>query len=1684
MTITEKIETLKKGLEGNAVTGEARKALQKALEKALQQQREQAAPVEVKPVAAKKPSMRGGSSAAPFSLSNWPLVKKMMPIHQQKVVKGYGEEREPILDDVEKMLSKIPSLRNNKEQIVYAHYFYGQSDWFILEYDKEEDLFFGFTILNGDSINAELGYSSIEELQSSPRIELDFYWEVKPLSQAKAEADPEMWGNKGDAPKDNDITKDDDEDEIEPIVTPVAIEASYVDQLIAAVKVSDPRVSAYSENGKKIEGSFRGETSETYRFDVDSSSFDSNDAGKPVLDAFREALKKVGKPNDNEIEPIVKLVTMEPSYVDQLMAEVKVIYPLISGYSTDNGKKIAGEIFYQTQRISYVYNVDSDSFDSDAIPDRIRDAFSIAVKKIGNKSQPVGSEDSYVDKLIDAVMESDPRVSGYSKDGKNIKGFYSPGNDNSYPYLYNIELNDYDEKYVSAEVRAAFREALKKVGNKSQLAPASREASYVDQLIYKVTKIEPNLSAVPTNKGKSIIGTLLLDDKGYSYDYDVNSNSFDSNDVHRRIRDAFSVAIYVDKLIAAVKESDPRISAYSEDSKKIKGFHQGQTKEPFVFDIYSSSFGSNDGGKPVLDAFREALRKVGKNPFNNTAIAEKEQETVTPTILPSDCAVTRNAKQNGVEIRFPKQPAPDKIETLKRKGFRWSSFNKVWYAKYNEALYKWAIEFCNETAQTDNPADMTTVASPTERLITLAVLTKGGKVPQNLLKSEIEAGKLEVARFRRFDGMTDSNEYFKKEDYDWGNASMNLDYYDIKRLKEGNVNTHWTDSISLNDDGQIRLGDLTFRYKSNIKNADYNPKQEIENINSVKQIEREAAQESAKQVVDLSKDKFWIPWNRRAQRGSFSIENPLEPKDYIGKGKIDVVLEIDGYKLVGTAEAKNVVTGKMVSIFGGEAPKELRDDLFDFTAESGTVTPGFIGRFSKFKLKEIGDKTDFPNWKFRASPASLWEEMIYFSKDAVSERAKMNEKGKTERGKKIHLGKMEVALAGLFAGKKMFLSYEENNPRLLQKVTGQSNEEYDKMLDYWRSDWGIKKPVSEAEGNNTEKTNTLQQVVDASPNIMFVKPIAIKEESVVDLKSNKQKRQFLAPKYKLGSKFIYNKKDGTQSILTIFDIIEAYEKGPINDNGDYVASYRYRYENESINKAKDAIPSYEGYMDNLLNKEGYILVEPSMDMILGKKRNINLPNGEKHQGQYAIVELDRILASHNEETFADTPGYPRNSAGNNLNDRNYATDRAAQQLVEDYAQNLNPELLISTNSTPEGTPIINKDGIVVSGNNRTMSLKLAAKKYPKKYNLYKEELKEQLSDFGIDENNALFISVGDDEEGKKFLANHYPGKSGIKNPVLVRIDYDFGELTTTNMAKYNASSMKAKAPVDKAAELATTLREQILCETNIPQIIAEFDTLSDFYASTSAVRRMISAMQQCSVLNEQDMPAYVENGFFTNDGKTLLETILAALILEPDTLRIANRDGVKSLRQCVVNALAVLIANKNLPVESSLIKHINEAIRYQGDIVSSGLSWENFVNQIPIFDNQKVSCNAVYINRLMNQGQKVFRSAIQAYNNSQSNAGESALFQSEVVTPEESFKGYIISRIPAEDTKRIEMYCGESKGIKEVTDIPVLPAPASVQVVSKTVLKTRLKIIEKMLEIAPSNTVLKTRLKIVTKMLA
>lgn len=113
-------------------------------------------------------------------------AKQFLPSAQYSLIKSNAE-----LNDVRIRLNELvancPKTYETEEislndKIAQLHYFTGGSDWYIIEKDKgdpvnndfDQSQAFGYTILNGDDINAEFGWINIEEVKKYA--ELDLYW--------------------------------------------------------------------------------------------------------------------------------------------------------------------------------------------------------------------------------------------------------------------------------------------------------------------------------------------------------------------------------------------------------------------------------------------------------------------------------------------------------------------------------------------------------------------------------------------------------------------------------------------------------------------------------------------------------------------------------------------------------------------------------------------------------------------------------------------------------------------------------------------------------------------------------------------------------------------------------------------------------------------------------------------------------------------------------------------------------------------------------------------------------------------------------------------------------------------------------------------------------------------------------------------------------------------------------------------------------------------------------------------------------------------------------------------------------------------------------------------------------------------------------------------------------------------
>ena len=408
-------------------------------------------------------------------------------------------------------------------------------------------------------------------------------------------------------------------------------------------------------------------------------------------------------------------------------------------------------------------------------------------------------------------------------------------------------------------------------------------------------------------------------------------------------------------------------------------------------------------------------------------------------------------------------------------------------------------------------------------------------------------------------------------------------------------------------------------------------------------------------------------------------------------------------------------------------------------------------------------------------------------------------------------------------------------------------------------------------------------------------------------------------------------------------------------------------------------------------------------IVKGKKTRINLANGEVHEAQFALVELTEIKASHNEETFVSTVGYPTNSQGRNVNDRNYEKDKNAQASVLTIAQQLNPDLLISTAKDINGTPIISSEGVVVSGNGRTMALKLAQKKFQNKYEIYLQELCKEIDDFGFEHCETIGNIFKVESEGKEVM---------FQQAVLVRIDFEIKAYTTELLSKFNMDDKKGKKESDRKIERSAILKENLRCASSLQNTFGNFENFSDFYSNREAVKNAYDALLGCQFFTANQIPDYFDSEKiqFTEQGKRLLEGSLLALVMDIRSLDALDAEGMKTISNTILYSLLPLVENRDLG-ETTLLPEVNDAVYFEQMLKSSKQSVGDFMRQINAFDDYKPTERVLAIHATLLQGQRAFKQSIIRYNNGIENNKGSQMFASETLTPNEVFEKTILEGV-------------------------------------------------------------------------
>ena len=325
---------------------------------------------------------------------------------------------------------------------------------------------------------------------------------------------------------------------------------------------------------------------------------------------------------------------------------------------------------------------------------------------------------------------------------------------------------------------------------------------------------------------------------------------------------------------------------------------------------------------------------------------------------------------------------------------------------------------------------------------------------------------------------------------------------------------------------------------------------------------------------------------------------------------------------------------------------------------------------------------------------------------------------------------------------------------------------------------------------------------------------------------------------------------------------------------------------------------------------------------------ITLPDGSALPGHYVMTEAGAASASHNiHNAFEPTEGFPIDKHGQSVNDRDYKRDQDAQRMVQSMAD--------AYDSRAMQTPVIvSKDGVVLSGNNRTMSGDMAATQ-------------------GTD--GAYLDYLG--KYGVKY--GFTPEQvTTMKHPRVVFVPDEDLPYDANTFSRFNAQEMKSQSKPEAAIKLGKIVDDAVF--NRIVADLNKYDRLSDFYADQEAAARTLGELVAAGAINDKQLPELRTGTALSAAGKELIENTLIgkAFQAEPDAVRMII--SMPTLRQGVILGLNEIANNRTLAEKgydlgkelSAAVDLVFRAKTSQPEIYKEGMPVSPYGRMQGLFDDE------------------------------------------------------------------------------------------------------------------------------------
>ena len=330
----------------------------------------------------------------------------------------------------------------------------------------------------------------------------------------------------------------------------------------------------------------------------------------------------------------------------------------------------------------------------------------------------------------------------------------------------------------------------------------------------------------------------------------------------------------------------------------------------------------------------------------------------------------------------------------------------------------------------------------------------------------------------------------------------------------------------------------------------------------------------------------------------------------------------------------------------------------------------------------------------------------------------------------------------------------------------------------------------------------------------------------------------------------------------------------------------------------------------------------------GNPNAITLADGSTIRGHYVLTEAGAATASHDvNNAYEPTEGFPVDENGESVNDRDYKRDTDAQRIVRDMADSYDSRAL----QTPV---IVSKDGVVLSGNNRTMSGEIAAKNGTDK--AYVEHLREFGSMFGFTPEQI----------------------DGMQHPRVVFVPDEELPYDASTFARFNAEQQKKQSKPEHAVKLGKIVPDNVFA--SIVGDISRFDRMSDYYADGNAVSSAIGQLLEAGVINEMQLPELRTGNALSAAGKELIENTLIGKVFQASPDAVRQIISTPTLRQSVVMGLNEISNNRTLAKSdydlskelAAAVDLVNRAKSESPEIYKEGMPVSPYGRQQGLFDDE------------------------------------------------------------------------------------------------------------------------------------